>query len=123
MEATPPDPRRSLGSDGEEMAASWYESAGYVVLDRNWRCREGELDLVVSRHGVVVFCEVKTRRSDAFGVGAEAVTVTKQRRIRALGARWLREHEVRAEQVRFDVASILLPRDSRAVIDVISDAF
>jgi putative endonuclease len=122
MEVTP-DPRRSLGSDGEAIAAAWYESAGHVVLDRNWRCREGELDLVVSRDGVVVFCEVKTRRSDAFGVPAEAVTRAKQQRIRALGARWLREHDVRARRVRFDVASILVRRGSRPVIDVISDAF
>ena len=65
--------------------ARWYADAGYDVLDRNWRCRDGEIDLVRRRDPVLVFCEVKTRRSTAFGVPAEAVTVTKQRRLRTLG--------------------------------------
>ena len=72
--------------------ARWYADAGYRVLDRNWRCREGELDVVVARGSVLVFCEVKTRRSTAFGVPAEAVTVTKQRRLRTLAMRWLDAH-------------------------------
>ena len=87
--------------------ASWYADAGYRVLDRNWRCREGELDVVVARDSVLVFCEVKTRRGTAFGSPAEAVTVTKQRRIRTLAMRWLDEHpEARARTLRFDVASV-----------------
>ena len=59
----------------------WYSNAGYALLDRNWRCREGELDLVVARDRAVVFCEVKTRRGAAFGAPFEAVTLTKQRRL------------------------------------------
>jgi putative endonuclease len=118
------DPRRALGAAGEDVAAQWYVEAGYAVLDRNWRCREGELDLVVARPGVVVFCEVKTRRSDAFGAPLEAVTVTKQRRLRVLAARWLAEHpDARARDLRFDVASIRAPRGERPVIDVIEAAF
>ena len=69
-----PDRRRALGAAGEDVAAAWYRAAGYEVLARNWRCREGELDLVVAGSGVVVFCEVKTRRGDAFGLPSEAVT-------------------------------------------------
>jgi putative endonuclease len=93
------------------------------VLDRNWRCRDGELDLVVSRPRLVVFCEVKTRSSLAFGTPAEAVTRTKQRRLRALAARWLREAAGRAPDrvagaVRFDVASVM--GDG---VEVIEDAF
>jgi putative endonuclease len=94
------------------------------VVDRNWRCREGELDVVVARGSVLVFCEVKTRRSTAFGVPAEAVTVTKQRRLRTLAMRWLDAHpEARARTLRFDVASVLAPRDAAPVIDVIEGAF
>jgi putative endonuclease len=118
------DARRALGAAGEDVVAQWYTDAGYRVLDRNWRCREGELDLVVARPGSVVFCEVKTRRSTAFGSPAEAVTITKQRRLRTLAARWLAEHpEARARELRFDVASVLATRGTAPVIDVIEGAF
>ncbi len=124
MAAGRPDSRRALGDAGEELVARWYAEAGYRVLDRNWRCREGELDVVVARGGVLVFCEVKTRRSTAFGVPAEAVTHTKQRRIRQLAMRWLDDHPAaRARTLRFDVASVLAARNAPPVIDVIEGAF
>ena len=119
----PTDPRRTLGADGEAMAAAWYEAAGYEVLDRNWRCRDGELYLVLGGTDVVVFCEVKTRRGVGFGVPAEAVTFAKQRRIRGLATRWLAEHRVRAPVVRFDVASVQLDGGVAPTVDVISGAF
>jgi putative endonuclease len=113
-----------LGDAGEDLVARWYADAGYRVLDRNWRCREGELDVVVARESVLVFCEVKTRRSTAFGSPAEAVTVTKQRRIRTLAMRWLDAHpEARARTLRFDVASVLAERGRAPVVDVIESAF
>jgi putative endonuclease len=116
--------RRSTGDAGEALAASWYESAGYQVLDRNWRCREGELDLVLGAAGVVVFCEVKTRRGDRFGQPFEAVTAAKQRRIRGLALRWLADHpDARAAELRFDVASVRMPKDGRAMVEVIEAAF
>jgi putative endonuclease len=118
------DARRALGAAGEDVVARWYTDAGYRVLDRNWRCREGELDLVVARPGVVVFCEVKTRRGTAFGSPAEAVTFTKQRRIRTLAMRWLADHpEAKARELRFDVASVLAVRGTPPVVDVIEGAF
>jgi putative endonuclease len=119
-----PDARRTLGDSGEELVARWYAAAGYRVLDRNWRCREGELDVVVARGPELVFCEVKTRRSHAFGVPAEAVTFTKQRRLRTLAMRWLDAHpEARAPSLRFDVAAVLAERGRPPVIDVIEAAF
>lgn len=118
------DRRRALGDAGESFAAAWYEAAGYTVLDRNWRCREGELDLVVAAPGVVVFCEVKTRRGTAYGAPFEAVTWAKQRRIRGLAAQWLAAHpEAAATTVRFDVASVTAVRGHRPEIDVIEAAF
>jgi putative endonuclease len=118
------DDRRALGAAGESAVADWYLAAGYRVLDRNWRCREGELDIVTARPGCLVFCEVKTRRGTAFGSPAEAVTITKQRRIRTLAMRWLAEHpEARARELRFDVASVVAARGTAAVIDVIEGAF
>jgi putative endonuclease len=99
--------RRALGAAGEDQAAAWYEGRGYAVLHRNWRCREGELDLVVRRGRELVFVEVKTRRTDRFGIPAEAVTRDKQRRLRALAGRYLADTHERAGSLRFDVVSIL----------------
>ena len=77
-------------------------------MSRNWRCREGELDLVAARGRVYVFCEVKARTTDTFGLPIEAVTPTKAARIRRLAARWLDEAAPRrASEIRFDVAAIL----------------
>jgi putative endonuclease len=100
--------RRRVGQAGEDRAAAWYAAAGYEVVARNWRCRDGELDLVAIKGRTYVFCEVKTRRNDAFGVPASAVTATKQARIRRLAARWLAEEAPsRARLLRFDVVGIL----------------
>ena len=118
-----PDPRRSVGDRGEELAAAWYARAGYRVLARNWRCADGEIDLVVSRPGLIVFCEVKTRRVTTFGAPFEAVTSGKQRRLRGLAARWLREHAQHDVRVRFDVVSVDARRGAPSAIDVIEDAF
>lgn len=99
--------RQALGAAGEDQTAAWYSARGYEVLARNWRCQEGELDLVL-RHGrIVVFCEVKTRSSVAFGLPAEAVTPVKQRRVRRLALSWLQESGTHYDGLRFDVASVL----------------
>ncbi len=121
--ASRPDPRRALGASGEAAVARWYERAGYEVLDRNWRVREGEIDLVLRRGTTIVFCEVKTRRSTAFGAPVEAVTFAKQRRLRGLAMRWLDAHGTRAADLRFDVASVLAARDQPPVIEVVEAAF
>ena len=113
------DPRRALGASGEAAAAAWYEAKGYEVVARNWRCRDGELDLVVRLGRLIVFCEVKTRSSDAFGAPVEAVTRTKRTRLRHLAARWLdTECPVRPREIRFDVASVL-----RGEVEVLEGAF
>ena len=99
--------RRALGADGEARAAAWYEANGYTVVARNWRCRDGELDLVVRRGRELVFVEVKARTTDRFGIPAEAVTPAKQRRLRGLAARYLRDTGTHAGNLRFDVVAIL----------------
>jgi putative endonuclease len=116
------DARRVVGQNGEDAAADWYVRAGYEILDRNWRVRDGELDLVVRNADTIAFCEVKTRRGDAFGLPAEAVTMRKQLRIRKLARRWLAEHESSAANLRFDVAAVL-PGGNGWEVDVITDAF
>jgi putative endonuclease len=110
--------RKALGAFGEDKAAAWYEANGYRVVARNWRCRDGELDIVARRGSTVVFCEVKTRASAAFGVPAEAVTAAKQRKLRALAVLWLRATGTRAGDLRFDVACVL-----GGELDVIEAAF
>ena len=117
------DPRRRLGNAGEDAVAAWYEAAGYRVIDRNWRCREGELDVVVAKGDTLVFCEVKTRASTRFGAPIEAVTGTKQRRLRTLAARWLAEHDARRRTLRFDVASVTRTSDGELVVEVLQGAF
>lgn len=119
----PADRRRALGAAGEDAAAAWYTAAGYRIVERNWRCREGELDIVAERAGVLVFCEVKTRTTDRFGAPVEAITRTKQARIRRLASRWLQEHAVRAPSLRFDVASVMPGSDGRPAVEMIEAAF
>jgi putative endonuclease len=113
--------RQALGAHGEELAARWYQARGYEVLARNWRSREGELDLVLGRDALVVFCEVKARTTAAFGTGAEAVTTPKQARLRRLAAAWLAANAsgVDRRDIRFDVVAV-----HRGVeVDVIESAF
>lgn len=97
--------------------ARHYESDGYVVLDRNWRVRGGELDLVLSRGHEIVFCEVKTRSNSYFGSGLESVDRRKQRLLRRTAMSWLDSHDLRGT-LRFDVVSVVGPR-----IEVLENAF
>jgi len=111
------------GAFGEELAARWYERQGFEVLARNWRCRDGELDLVVVRGPVVVICEVKARATLAYGSPLEAVTPLKQARIRRLAVRWLREEAPPGlggprRRLRFDVAAVVGAR-----LEVVESAF
>lgn len=103
---------------GEDAVASWYVANGYEIVERNWRSRAGELDLIVRRGRTFVFCEVKTRSSDAFGAPVEAVTRQKQVRLRHLAAQWLDEAPMRPTEIRFDVASVLAGE-----IEVLEGAF
>jgi putative endonuclease len=98
-----------LGAQGEVLAARYLESTGLVVLDRNWRCRFGELDLILTDRSKLVVCEVKTRASAAFGTPAEAVTSAKASRIRRLATQWRQDHGVHRVEVRYDIVSVLWP--------------
>ena len=100
----------AVGRFGEDVAAAHLEAAGLRIVERNWRCREGELDIVAREHSDLVFVEVKTRSSLAFGSPAEAVSRTKAARLRRLALRWLQEHRDLDQfwaAVRFDVVSVV----------------
>jgi len=115
--------RQALGRFGEELAAARLEEAGLRVLDRNWRCADGEIDLILADGADVVFCEVKTRRSGTFGSPAEAVGPVKVRRLRRLAARWLAESGMGLRDVRFDVVEVRPQRRGAALIDHLRSAF
>ena len=102
------DHRQTLGAAGEDAALRLYLGRGYQLVARNWRCRLGELDLVLSRRGVLVICEVKARRGGSFGGGWEAVTARKQAKIRAVSQAFLQLSGARPQTVRFDVASVAM---------------
>ncbi|MET0999079.1 MAG: YraN family protein [Marmoricola sp.] len=113
--ATPGDPgaagrRRAVGVYGEAYAARHLVAGGMVLLDRNWRCDAGEIDLVLRDGEVLVFCEVKTRTSTLYGNPLEAVSEQKAARLRRLAARWLAAHRVRPRDVRIDLVGVLVPR-------------
>jgi putative endonuclease len=111
-----------IGPRGEDAAADGYRRRGYRIVARNWRCRIGELDLVVERRGVLVFCEVKSRRGRAFGVGYEAVTWRKQAKLRSLAEAFLQATGSRPREIRFDVASVAV-RGERSAVELFEDAF
>ena len=114
---SPPSHRAALGAYGERLAASHLVAQGLVVLDRNWRCEAGEIDLVLRDGDVLVVCEVKTRSSVSCGTPHEAVTPVKLARLRRLAAAWLAAHEVHARDVRIDLVAVLRPRRGPSTVD------
>ncbi len=116
------DGTASTGRAGEDAALDAYRRRGYRLIVRNWRCRVGELDLIVARGDVLVFCEVKTRRGAAFGAGYEAVTARKRAKVRAIAEVFLVANGPPPQAVRFDVASVSLgPRGPE--VELFEDAF
>ncbi len=114
--------RRRLGSAGEDLACDLLKKQGLEIVERNWRCRSGEIDIVARGEGVTVFVEVKSRTSDLFGAPAEAVTPAKIARIRRLAGEYLAGARPGTD-VRFDVVSVLFKPDGGHDVTHIPDAF
>ena len=112
---TSPGRRRALGAHGERVAARHLVGLGMVLLDRNWRCPEGEIDLVL--RDVLVVCEVKTRSTDACGSPHEAVTPAKLDRLKRLAPLWAEAHGVRPDETRIDLVAVHLPRRGAADVE------
>ena len=113
----------ALGRRGEELAARYLDSIGIVVLSRNWRCEDGELDIVGTDRDRLIVCEVKTRSGTHYGPPAGAVTDEKACRIRRLAARWRALHGVAGCDTRFDIVSVLWPPGERPTVEHLKAAF
>lgn len=110
--------KRALGAYGEALAARrLVEGEGMVLLDRNWRCPAGEIDLVLRDGRTLVICEVKTRSSSAFGSPLESVDAGKASRLRRLAALWIAAHGVRVRDVRIDLVGVLLQPRGLPTVD------
>ncbi len=114
--------RSALGVRGEDAACSLYEDLGFAVVDRNYRSGRGEIDVVARRGDLLVFCEVKTRRSGDWGLPSEAVDWAKQARLRRLAAAWMADRKPGYVDVRFDVVSVIV-RGQQLEVTHIPDAF
>lgn len=109
--------RQALGAYGESVAARHLVEQGMVVLERNWRCDVGEIDLVLRDGHVLVVCEVKTRSSEACGTPHEAVGVEKLERLRVLAQRWTTDHAVTPPDTRIDLVAVVRPPRGPAVVE------
>jgi len=114
--------RRDLGAFGERVAAAHLEAKGYRIRARNFRCREGEIDIVAEDGDCLVFVEVRTRRGDAFGTPAESVTVAKERRLLTVARAYLQEHPDAPPDQRIDVVAVELSRGRLMAVQHIEGA-
>ena len=112
-----PRTSRVLGQQGEDAAAVLLQRNGFAILARNWRCREGEIDIIARGDGIVICCEGKTRSGEGWGSAAAAVTAVKLRRLRLLARLWLAQSAARADVVRFDVVCVTVSADGRLVTE------
>lgn len=112
-----------VGKRGEDIAADYLTQRGYSIITRNYRKRFGEVD-IIARHGTtIVFVEVKTRRSAAFGSGFEAVDVRKQRQLTRVAQEYLSRYKLFNENARFDVVAVQLAGDGKSQVQIITNAF
>ena len=112
-----------LGRRGEAIAAVHLESLGMRIVERNWRCSQGEIDLVAEDGGEIVFVEVKTRSSVAFGHPLEAITAEKLARLRRLASAWCSLHPSRGRAIRIDAVAVIAPRSGAVEIEHLERVF
>lgn len=108
---------KALGEAGEIQACAIVEQRGMRILDRNWRIKSGEIDIVAAAGEVFVFIEVKTRRSTAFGHPLEAISTDKAQRLQRLALAWLATHQQLGREYRIDVIGIIIGRSGELTID------
>ena len=106
-----------LGRQGEDLAADYLVEQGYSIIERNWRCRQGEIDVVAERDGITVFVEVKTRSGLRYGHPFEAITIAKLARLRRLAAAWCESADSRRRQIRIDAIGVVAPPREQVTIE------
>ena len=118
------DERKKTGSIGEKLASEYLERIGYTILQRNFRCRYGEIDIIACNREYLVFCEVKTRKGSAPPLHLSlSVTKAKGKRIRELASLYLMEHEDETRQPSFDEISVILNENHERMIEHLENAF
>lgn len=113
----------ALGRRGEEIAARYLASRGLAIVERNWRCPQGEIDLIARDGGELVFVEVKTRSSVAFGHPLESITPVKLARLRRLAAAWCDAHPGGHDTIRIDAIAVIAPRAGAVEVEHLERVF
>jgi putative endonuclease len=114
--------KQILGKYGENVAANFLQDRGYAILERNWRCEIGEIDLIAKHKEFVVFVEVKTRSGHGFGHPFEAITKQKVSRMRQLAAKWVSSHNLPDLSLRLDAISVLV-LDGKVAIEHLKQVY
>src|SRR5215207_184614 len=107
----------AVGQYGEELAARYLAKSGFAILERNWRCELGEIDIVAREGDALVVCEVKTRRGLNYGSPLESITYRKLATLRKLAGRWLHTHQLRPDTIRIDVVAVLFDHNTPPRVD------
>ncbi len=115
--------RKKTGDYGEDLAAHFLQKKGYTILARNYRKKFGEIDIIAKHEESLVFIEVKTRKSQRFGTGFEAVDYKKQLQLSRIAQDYISSHEMIDMDARFDVVSIMLSPETEPKIEIIANAF
>ncbi|TDD13780.1 YraN family protein [Kribbella turkmenica] len=114
--------RNAVGRYGEDLAARYLTNEGFVILERNWRCELGEIDIVARDGNALVVCEVKTRRGLDYGSPLESITYRKLSTLRKLAGRWLQTHQVTPGAIRIDVVAVLFDHNTPPRVDHVRGA-
>src|SRR3989304_3470979 len=108
--------KKSLGQKGGEMVLKALEREGTRIMRKNFRCKQGEIDIIAEKKGVVCFIEVKARSSESFGLPEEAVTIWKQRRLLAAAYVYLEKKKIKSKDLRFDIVSVDLNNENARIL-------
>jgi putative endonuclease len=114
--------RNAVGQYGEDLAARYLAAQGFAILERNWRCELGEIDIVAREGDTLVVCEVKTRRGLNYGSPLESITYRKLTTLRKLAGRWLQTHQLQPAAIRIDVVAVLFDHNSPPSVDHVRGA-